>query len=133
MQAELPGKCDDFPAGHISQVVSDVAAYSIENLPMMHKSHSIGPASFLYDPATHSTQGPPFGPECPGIHVHPLIVELPGKELEPEGHDKQVAFEKEPATDEKVSGGHSRQEDDPAASLYVPMVQGSHGPRSGPL
>jgi hypothetical protein len=62
IQAALPAGASEF-SGHDEQVLSAVAAVTIENLPLTHWMHVSGPGLILYLPSVHALQVPPLGPE----------------------------------------------------------------------
>ena len=68
--------------------------------------HAALPVEFLYFPATHAAQVPPFGPVKPGLHVQAVTTVLELGEVELPGHFEHA--------------------DAPTATEYVPAAQSEH-------
>jgi hypothetical protein len=78
-----------------------------------HTSHACEPEAFLNLPASHATQGPPFGPVYLALHEQLLSLTLFADEFEFAGHTVHAAVL--------------------AVSLYVPIAHAVHGPPFGPV
>ena len=58
-----------------------VAPVLVEYLPLPHDVHAAVPLVVLYLPTTHATQGPPFGPVYPMMHMQAVCALLDEIEL----------------------------------------------------
>jgi hypothetical protein len=91
------------------------------------------PVNDLYFPATHSAQGPPFGPVDPVLQVQLVKDALPSGELEFGGQALHFEMAVAPTAAEYVPAPQGVQVTVPVNALYFPAVHGAHGPPFGPV
>ena len=119
-----PVTCLNLPAAHAwqsipvypllhAQALSSTLAGG-ENVFCGHPVHVSLPDDALKVPASHAVQAAPLAPVYPALHVQSVMATLPGGESELAGHTLTHASL-------------------PTVSLNVPVLHGSHGPRSGPV
>ena len=86
----------------------------------------------MYVPAVQIVQGPPSGPLDPLLHVHLLRAWLPDGDDDREGQLEHVLDVVAPEIVEYVPPAQRVQDAGPGELLYVPAMQISQGPPSGP-
>ena len=117
------------PAMHSTQKLASIAPVVVRYLPASQSVHAILPATILYFPVAHATQGPPFGPVNPMLQMQATKALLPLPETEPEGQFRHVDEFTAPTVVEYVFWSHSSQSDSskaPTASEYLPATQLLH-------
>ncbi len=97
------------PTGHAVHTNTPLAEYVFGE----HTSHACAPEAFLNLPASHATQGPPFGPVYPALQMQLVRVVLPTDEFEFAGQLVHAAL--------------------PFVGLYVPTAHMAHWPLEAPL
>jgi len=70
-----------------------------------------------HEPASQIAQGPPRGPENPGLHTQSVSSLLPAREEESAGHAVQFARKSAPVRPEYVAAGQDVHGNIPAPSL----------------
>jgi len=65
-----------YPALHLQSVTLSLPSDNEADDDGQAK-HSALPAVSLYLPATHAVHSPPFGPECPALHLQSATLSLP--------------------------------------------------------
>ena len=118
-------------AGHASQVSCDVAPDAVEYVSAPHSAHAALPGSDWYFPASQTAQGPPAGPDVPGLHIHEVAERDPGELLEFAGQRTQVCSLVAPTSAEYVSASHAAQAPLPVATLYLPASHCWHAADGG--
>lgn len=77
---------------------------SLLYLPAPHTTQEAVPVCDLKYPAGHEGQGPPFGPVCPAVHTHCVLMLLPLGDVVLTGHARQVDAEFCPVAAERARG-----------------------------
>jgi len=109
--------------GHCSHAVTAVAPMFVAYFPVSQSVHVAGPCAFLYVPALHSVQEPPFGPLAPALHVHAVTVVLAIPAFEFNGQASHVAA---PSTAEYVLIPQALQAAFACSGLYSPGTHIMH-------
>ena len=90
--------------------------------PNPQSTQDTDPRPDLYFPDSHLVQGPPSGPEKPGLHLQLVSDALARGETEPDGHEVHVATIVAAGSEENVSATQLVQDPDPCADLYFPAI-----------
>ena len=118
---ELPnGEAE--PDGHVKHVANDVAPSVPENFPAPQLLHEALPMTPLYVPVAQLVQGPPSGPDEPGVHTQNVNIMLPDTEVERVGHAWQVASDMAPTLVEYDPVPQSLHAALPVTGLYFPAT-----------
>jgi len=105
---------------HSKHSVTAVAPTVVAYFPVAQSVHVSDPGAFLYVPAAHSVQEPPFGPLAPALHVHAAMLTLEALALEFDGQALHVVA---PSMPEYVLISQALQRAFDCWGLYLP---GSH-------
>ena len=97
------------PGGHAKQVDEPFVS---EYVPLSQTLQTASPLTFLYLPALHAVQAPPFLPEYPTLQVQLVFDTLPRGAFEFSGHARHTRFDclehaaawKDPAVQFEQSG-----------------------------
>ena len=129
---ELPNE-EAEPDGHVKHVAIDVAPSVPENFPAPQLLHEALPMTPLYVPVAQLVQGPPSGPDEPGVHTQNVNIMLPDTEVERVGHAWQVASDMAPTLVEYDPVPQSLHAALPVTSLYFPATHSVQLPPFGPF
>ena len=112
--------------GHSKHSVTAVAPTVVAYFPVSQSVHVSDPGAFLYVPASHGVQEPPFGPLAPALHVHAAVLVLEAFAFEFNGQAVHVVSVVAPSTPEYVLFPQLVQRAFPVSILYLPGTHIMH-------